>query len=119
MTHRSGGEEKTVSGKLGCGVYGLTHRDGALHLAIFSGVIGSVSQQPQLAFFRYKPAGEFSVPVSHSKGRISLQIQEELLVKENIAFVHTVSAVFIRGCFTVTVMDLHRASNSQSEPAHL
>lgn len=49
----------------------LTHHDSSLHLAIFSGVIGSVSQEPKLAFFGYKPAGEFSVSVSHHRGKIS------------------------------------------------
>lgn len=49
----------------------LTHRDRSLHLAVLSGVICSVSQEPQLAFLRYQPAGEFSVPVSQHTGNIS------------------------------------------------
>lgn len=44
-------------------VVSKTHHDGSFHLAVISGVVSSVSQQPQLAFFRYKPAGELSVPV--------------------------------------------------------
>lgn len=47
-----------------------THHDGRLHLTVLPGVIGPVSEQPQLAFFGYKPTGEFSVPVSHNKEQI-------------------------------------------------
>lgn len=40
------------------------NHDSSLHLAIFSRVIGTVSQQSQLTFFGYEPAGEFSISVA-------------------------------------------------------
>lgn len=50
---------------------GPTHHDGRLHLAVFSGITSSISQQPQLAFFRYKPTGKLSISVQHHKRQIN------------------------------------------------
>lgn len=44
--------------------YELTNHDSSLYLAIFSRVIGTVSQQSQMTFFGYEPAGEFSISVT-------------------------------------------------------
>lgn len=46
----------------------LTHQDCCLHLAIFSWIVCSGSQESQLALFGYEPAGEFSIPVGEHMG---------------------------------------------------
>ena len=38
------------------------YRDGGLHLAVFTGVVGSAPQQSELTLFRDEPARELCIP---------------------------------------------------------
>ena len=48
---------------------GGPYRDGGLHVAVFTGVVGSVPQQSELALFRYQPAGQLCIPAPRESRR--------------------------------------------------
>lgn len=72
----------------------LTHQDRCLHLAVFPGIICSVSQEPQLTLFGYEPAGEFSIPVVKHMGISNIINTCCFLLRKS--FVFTTTSGFIK-----------------------